>query len=236
MQAVILAGGKGSRLRPFTNTFPKPLVPVGDKAILEIVLEQLRHHGVTEIVIAVNHMAHLIRAFFGAGERLGMRIEYSEESEPLGTAGPLRLMKSLDENFLMLNGDILTTLDFSDLFRSHVASERKVSIATFEKEVKIDLGVLHVKDGLLSDYIEKPTKYFTVSMGVYAMHRSVLEVIPSEGKYDLNEMMIDLRDRGVPIHCYPGNCEWLDIGRASDYEEATRLFEGGRERFLPGAT
>ena len=234
MQAVILAGGKGSRLRPFTNTFPKPLVPVGDKAILEIVLEQLRYHGVTEIVMAVNHMSHLIRAFFGAGERLGMKIEYSEESEPLGTAGPLRLMNSLDENFLMLNGDILTTLDFSDLFRSHVASERKVSIATFEKEVKIDLGVLHVKDGLLSDYIEKPTEYFTVSMGIYAMHRSVLEVIPPEGKYDLNVMMLDLRDRGVPIFCYPGNCEWLDIGRASDYEEATRLFEEGRERFLPG--
>jgi NDP-sugar pyrophosphorylase family protein len=236
MQAVILAGGKGSRLRPFTNTFPKPLVPVGDKAILEIVLEQLRYHGVTEIVMAVNHMSHLIRAFFGAGERLGMKIDYSEESEPLGTAGPLRLMNSLDENFLMLNGDILTTLDFSDLFRTHVGNQQKVTIATFEKELKIDLGVLKVKDGLLSDYIEKPTEYFTVSMGIYAMHRSVLEVIPAEGKYDLNTIMLDLRDRGVPIHCYQGNCEWLDIGRASDYEEATRLFEEGRDRFLPGTT
>ncbi len=235
MQAVILAGGKGSRLRPFTNTFPKPLVPVGDKAILEIVLEQLRHHGVTEIIMAVNHMSHLIRAFFGTGERLGMKVEYSEETEPLGTAGPLRLMKGLDENFLMLNGDILTTLDFSDLFRSHVDHGRKVSIATFEKELKIDLGVLKVENGLLADYIEKPTEYFTVSMGIYAMHRSVLEVIPPEGKYDLNTMMLDLRAREVPIHCYRGNCEWLDIGRASDYEEATRLFEEGRDRFLPGA-
>lgn len=235
MQAVILAGGKGSRLRPFTNTFPKPLVPVGDKAILEIVLEQLRHHGVTEVVMAVNHMSHLIRAFFGAGERLGMRIEYSEESEPLGTAGPLRLMKSLDEDFLMLNGDILTTLDFSGLFRDHVENGHEVTVATFEKELKIDLGVLKVKDGLLADYIEKPTETFTVSMGIYAMRRSVLAVIPPAGKYDLNEMMLDLRDRGVPIHCYPGRCEWLDIGRASDYEEATRLFEEGRERFLPGA-
>lgn len=236
MQAVILAGGKGSRLRPFTNTFPKPLVPVGDKAILEIVLEQLRHHGVTEVVIAVNHMAHLIRAFFGAGERLGMRIDYSEEQEPLGTAGPLRLINRLDEDFLMLNGDILTTLDFADLFRIHVNERHMVTIATFTKEVKIDLGVLEVKDGLLSDYIEKPTEYFTVSMGIYAMNRSVLDVIPSEGKYDLNEMMLDLRDRGTPIHCSEGNCEWLDIGRASDYEEATRLFEEGRERFLPACT
>lgn len=235
MQAVILAGGKGSRLRPFTNTFPKPLVPVGDKAILEIVLEQLRNHGVTEVVMAVNHMSHLIRAFFGAGERLGMHIRYSEEDEPLGTAGPLRLMDSLDENFLMLNGDILTTLDFSGLFRSHVENGHRVTIATFEKELKIDLGVLKVKDGLLEDYIEKPTEYFTVSMGIYAMHRSVLEVIPAEGKYDLNTMMLDLRARGVPIHCHAGACEWLDIGRASDYEEATRLFEEGRERFLPAS-
>ena len=234
MQAVILAGGKGSRLRPFTNTFPKPLVPVGDKAILEIVLEQLRYYGVTEVVLAVNHMSHLIRAFFGAGERLGIRIEYSEESEPLGTAGPLRLMKNLDENFLMLNGDILTTFDFADLFRTHVEDERRVSIATFKKEVKIDLGVLHQKDGLLVDYIEKPTESFDVSMGIYAMHRSVLEVIPASGKYDLNEMMLDLRDQSVPIHCYPGNCEWLDIGRVSDFEEATNLFESGRHRFLPG--
>lgn len=234
MQAVILAGGKGSRLRPFTNTFPKPLVPVGDKAILEIVLEQLRNHGVTEVVIAVNHMAHLIRAFFGAGERLGMRIQYSEEQEPLGTAGPLRLIDRLDENFLMLNGDILTTLDFADLFHTHVSGGRMVTIATFTKEVKIDLGVLKVEDGQLSDYIEKPTEHFTVSMGIYAMNRSVVEVIPREGKYDLNEMMLDLRDGGTPIHCYEGNCEWLDIGRASDYEEATRLFEEGRERFLPG--
>ncbi len=233
MQAVILAGGKGSRLRPFTNTFPKPLVPVGDKAILEIVLEQLRNHGVTDVVIAVNHMAHLIRAFFGAGERLGMRIEYSEEQDPLGTAGPLRLIDRLDENFLMLNGDILTTLDFSDLFRSHVNSNRMVTIATFKKEVKIDLGVIEVEKELLLDYIEKPTQYFTVSMGIYAMNRSVLDVIPPEGKYDLNEMMLDLRDRGTPIHCFEGNCEWLDIGRASDYEEATRLFEEQREQFLP---
>lgn len=234
MQAVILAGGKGSRLRPFTNTFPKPLVPVGDKAILEIVLEQLRHHGVTEVVIAVNHMAHLIRAFFGNGERLGMRIDYSEESEPLGTAGPLRLVERLAEDFLVLNGDILTTLDFSDLFRSHVDGRNPVTIATFRKEVKIDLGVIAVHEGLLSDYIEKPTEYFTVSMGIYAMNRSILKIIPPVGKYDLNEMMLDLRDAGTPIHCYSANCEWLDIGRASDYEEASRLFEERRKEFLPG--
>lgn len=235
MQAVILAGGKGSRLKPFTNTIPKPLVPVGDRAILEIVLEQLRHHGVTEVVIAVNHMAHLIRAFFGAGERLGLRINYSEESEPLGTAGPLRLIERLDEDFLMLNGDILTTLDFGDLFRTHRERGHSVTIATFTKELKIDLGVLEVRDGLLADYIEKPTERFTVSMGIYAMNRSVLRVIPPEGKYDLNEMILDLRDAGTPIHCYAGACEWLDIGRAADYEEATRLFEEGRGRFLPGA-
>lgn len=234
MQAVILAGGLGSRLRPFTTTIPKPLVPIGDKAILEVVLEQLRHYGVTDVVMAVNHMAHLIKAFFGTGERLGLSISYSQEDQPLGTAAPLRLVEDLDEHFLVLNGDVLTTLDFGKFFKEHRAENRTTTIATFRKEQKIDLGVLEVEDGLMRDYIEKPIKHFTVSMGIYAMSRRVVDYIPEQGHFDLPNLMLALRQGGVPIHCHEMSGEWLDIGRIEDYETACQLFETHREKYLPG--
>lgn len=232
MQAVILAGGKGSRLKPFTNTIPKPLVPVGDKAILEIVLLQLRNAGVERVVLAVNHLSHLIRAFFGTGEQLGLEITYSEETEPLGTAGPLRLIENLDENFLVMNGDLLTTMDFSNFFRSHVEGNRLATIGTYRKELKIDLGVLKSEGGILTDYIEKPTECFDVSMGVYAFHRSVVDRISQEGKFDLPDLILSIKDNGGAVHCHSGDHYWLDIGRVEDYEEAGRIFEERREEFL----
>lgn len=233
MQAIILAGGIGSRLKPFTVTIPKPLVPIGDRAILEVVLEQLRFHGVTEVVMAVNHMAHLVKAFFGTGERLGLRISYSEEDQPLGTAAPLRLVERLDEHFLVLNGDVLTTLDYGELFREHCAGDRTATIATYQKEQKIDLGVIETRDGFMTDYIEKPTESFTVSMGIYAMSRRVLDHIPPDGRFDLPDLMLALRGAGVPIHCHPCLGDWLDIGRMEDYETACQLFEEQRSRYLP---
>lgn len=233
MQAIILAGGKGSRLKPFTNTFPKPLVPLGDRAILEVVIEQLRNAGVTDVVLAVNHMAHLIRAFFGNGERLGLSITYSQETEPLGTAGPLGLIQDLDEHFLVMNGDLLTTLDYASFFKKHVDEKRQATIATFRKELKIDLGVLEIQDGILADYIEKPTKSYTVSTGIYALHRSVIDYLPAEGRFDLPDLMLRIRDEGMPVHCHEGEFEWLDIGRSNDYEAACRMFEQSRSKFLP---
>lgn len=232
MQAVILAGGKGSRLKPFTNTIPKPLVPVGDKAILEIVLLQLKRAGVTRVVLAVNHLSHLIRAFFGNGEQLGLEISYSEETEPLGTAGPLRLIEDLDENFLVMNGDLLTTMDFSDLYQTHVSENRIATIGTYRKELKIDLGVLKSEGGVLTDYIEKPTEYFDVSMGIYAFNRSVIERIPEAGKFDLPDLVMNIKSGGEDVHCYSGDYYWLDIGRVEDYEEAGKIFEEKRADFL----
>ncbi len=235
MQAIILAGGLGSRLRPFTTTIPKPLVPIGDRAILEVVLEQLRHHGVTDVVMAVNHMAHLVKAFFGTGERLGLSITYSVEDQPLGTAAPLRLIDGLEDHFLVLNGDVLTTLDFGGFFEEHRAQDRTATIATYRKEQKIDLGVLEVEDGLMRNYIEKPIEHFTVSMGIYAMSRRVLDYIPAQGHFDLPNLMLALRHAGVPIHCHEMTGEWLDIGRIEDYETACQLFEQNREKYLPGS-
>lgn len=235
MQAIILAGGVGSRLRPFTMTIPKPLVPIGDRAILEVVLEQLRYYGVIDVVMAVNHMAHLVKAFFGTGERMGLRITYSEEDQPLGTAAPLRLVEDLDEHFLVLNGDVLTTLDFGKLFREHCAGDRTATIATYEKKRKIDLGVIKVRDGLMTDYIEKPTESFTVSMGIYAMSRRILDHIPARGHFDLPNLMLALRQARIPIHCHPCEGDWLDIGRMEDYETACQLFEEKRDRYLPSS-
>lgn len=234
MQAVILAGGTGSRLKPFTKTIPKPLVPIGDKAILEVILEQLRHYGVTDVVMAVNHMSHLFRAFFGDGERSGLSITYSEENEPLGTAAPLRLIDDLEDHFLVLNGDVLTTLDFGAFFREHQANDRTATIATFRKEQKIDLGVLKVEGGLMTDYIEKPTEYFTVSMGIYAMSRRVIDHIPPQGHFDLPDLMLALQQGEIPVHCHDTEGEWLDLGRIEDHDTACELFEENRSKYLPG--
>ncbi len=233
MQVLILAGGQGTRLKPFTNAIPKPLVPIGDMPILEIVLRQLKAHGADRIVLAVNHLARLIEAFFGDGQRLGLRITYSVEDRQLGTAGPLRLAKPLDEDFLVMNGDILTTIDYAHFFRQHKESGAIASIATFKKEVKIDLGVLETKGGRFENYIEKPTYHFTVSMGIYVLNRRVLDFIPADKKFDMPDLILALHRAGEKILCYSGPYEWLDIGRIDDYEKAVELFEANRAAYLP---
>jgi NDP-mannose synthase len=234
MQAIILAGGKGSRLKPFTTNIPKPLVPLGDMPILEIILRQLKYRGVTRVTLAVNHLSELMIAFFGNGKKLGLEIDYSLEEQALGTAGPLSLVKNLDENFIVMNGDILTTMNFSDFFANHLSSKRKVTIATFAKEVKIDLGVLKIEGSELIDYIEKPTYQFDVSMGVYSMHRSALEFIPKNRPFDLPDLIKVLIARNArEVNCYKGDFEWLDIGRVDDFEQANTLFCQNREKYLP---
>jgi NDP-sugar pyrophosphorylase family protein len=232
MQALILAGGKGTRLKPFTNAIPKPLVPVGDLPILEIMLRQLQRNGVNRITLAVNHLARLIEAFFGDGSRLGLNIGYSLEDAPLGTAGPIRLLENLDDDFLVMNGDVLTTIDYTDLFARHKAEGAVATIATFQKEVKIDLGVLEVKNQQFVNYIEKPTYYFTVSMGIYALNRRVLGYIPSNRPFDMPDLILALHKAGEKVSCYVGNYDWLDIGRMDDYETAVTLFEANREAYL----
>ncbi|OAI44824.1 nucleoside-diphosphate-sugar pyrophosphorylase [Rhizomicrobium sp. SCGC AG-212-E05] len=234
MQVLILAGGQGTRLKPFTNAIPKPLIPIGDMPILEVVLRQLKYRGAERVVLAVNHLAQLIEAFFGNGGKLGLDISYSLEDKPLGTAGPLRLIAPLDENFIVMNSDLFTTLDYADLFKSHKKSGAAATIATFKKKVKIDLGVLKVVDGRLDDYIEKPTYDFTVSMGIYALNRRVVDFIPAEGKFDMPELILKLHKAGERVDCYTGDFEWLDIGQVDDYEKALELFLANRSTYLPG--
>lgn len=232
MQAIILAGGKGTRLKPLTNVIPKSLVPIGDMPILEVICRQLKKRGFKDVVFAVNHLAKLYVALFENGEELGLNIKYSLENEPLGTAGPVSLIDNLDDNFLVMNGDILSTIDYADFFKYHMKSGNDVTIATYNKEVDIDLGVIEMRDQLFHNYIEKPTYKFDVSMGIYAFKKSVVSQIPRGGKLDLPELMLKLKRLGKTIGCYSRDYYWLDIGRADDYEKALEVFNYKRRDFL----
>jgi NDP-sugar pyrophosphorylase family protein len=233
MRAVILAGGKGTRLAPYTVSFPKPLMPIGDIPILEIVVRQLRHYGFTHITMAVGHLAELLIAYFGDGSKLGLRIDYSREDRPLGTAGPLRLIPELDETFLVMNGDLLTDLDFGDMVKNHLASGAELTVGVYQKEVKIDLGVLERDaSGKIVGYREKPVLQYDVSMGVYVFSKSVLEIIP-DAYFDLPSLVLEMIVQHRPIAAYAFSGSWLDIGRPEDYQRAVTTFEAQRKRFLP---
>lgn len=233
MQAIILAGGKGTRLKPYTTFLPKPLVPIGDVPIIEIVLRQLKYFGFSDIILAVNHLAELIVALLGDGEKYGLRIRYSREEEVLGTAGPLGLIDELEENFIVMNGDLLTTLNYRNFFKEHVNSENDVTICTANKKIKIDLGVLKTTGNKFIEYIEKPTYNFQVSSGIYAMRRSSIKDI-EKGKYlDMPDFIRQLQKSGKSISCYNKPFYWLDIGRTQDYETAVDTFLKRKEEFLP---
>jgi NDP-mannose synthase len=233
MRAVILAGGKGTRLKPFTNIIPKPLVPIGESPILEIVLRQLSAAGIKEVTLAVNHMARLIEAFFGDGKDLGIEIKYSLEDTILGTAGPLRLVDTMGESIIAMNGDLLTTIDYRDFIAFHNDRRADITIATYKKDVRIDLGVLSVKDGAFCDYIEKPTYYFDVSMGIYCISPKAIGLIPAGRKFDMPDLVKAAHASGMVVNCYSGDYEWLDIGRIEDYETAISLFNADKGKYLP---
>lgn len=234
MRAILLAGGKGTRLQPFTAVFPKPLVPLDDVPVIELLVQQLAAHGMTELTVVTGHLAELIQAFLGDGSRLGVRIDYFKEQKPLDTAGCLGLVDPGREPFLVMNGDLLTTLDFGRLVAFHRSQKPMATIATYQRKVKIDLGVLHIDDqGRLTDYIEKPTYDFAVSMGVYCFDPAVCRFIKPGERVSMPELMLRLRDAGQPICCYQEDCYWLDIGRPDDYARAIEDFRADRNRFLP---
>ena len=227
MRAVILAGGKGTRLRPYTTLIPKPLVPLGGKySILEIIIMQLKRSGFTHITLAVNHLSQLIMAYFGDGSRLGVHLDYSLEDGELSTIGPLTLISDLPENFLVMNGDILCDLDYRKFFEAHVASESMISVSSYRRQVKIDFGVLRYDaNGKLTEFQEKPSYDFDVSMGIYCINRSIIEGLPKGMKYGFDNLMIDgLKNKqAIDIRSFDGY--WLDIGRPDDYEFADENFE-----------
>jgi NDP-mannose synthase len=235
-RAVVLAGGKGTRLRPYTVVLPKPLMPVGEYPILEVIVRQLRGQGFDHISLAVNHQANLIKAFFEDGERWGVHIDYSLESRPLSTIGPLRLIEDLPENFILMNGDVLTDLNFDCLYREHVASGGAFTVAASKRTHMIDYGVLSIEDsGILTAFSEKPHVHYLVSMGVYAVNRSVLSLVPPDQPYGFDNLMHDLLARGEKVRVRPYDGYWLDIGRPDDYARAIDEFDQNKRTLLPYA-
>lgn len=240
MKAVVLAGGKGTRLLPYTQIFPKPLVPIGDMPILEILLVQMKAAGVSEVTLAVGHLSELMRAFFQDGSQWGLRIRYSYEREPLGTAGPLAQVKGLDDTFLVTNGDVLTTLPLADLVRSHRASGAAATIAMYNRPVKVDLGVIVLEEdgrgpggcARVVDYIEKPSYNYQVSMGIYVFEPRVLSFIQPGARLDFPDLVKKLLAAGETVNGYPFDGYWQDLGRPSDYEQAQQDFERMRCAFL----
>ena len=225
MKTVILAGGRGTRLRPYTTVFPKPLMPIGDKPILEIIIRQLEARGLRDIIIMVGHLPELIMAFFGNGSKFGVKIKYSKEEQPLGTAGGLALIKhELDESFLMINGDTLTTLNFTDLIHYHQLNGANVTVALKERQVKIDFGVVEVNErsNNIKSYIEKPVLQNLVSMGISVINRDVLNIIEPNVYLDFPQLIQNLLSNGKIVKGYIFDGYWLDIGRPDDYERANR--------------
>jgi NDP-sugar pyrophosphorylase family protein len=234
LRAVILAGGEGRRLAPYTTILPKPLMPIDDMAILEVVIRQLRRAGIRDITLAVGYLASLLEAYFGDGSKWGVHIRYSREETPLGTAGPLTLVSGLERTFLVMNGDLLTTLDYKAMLRFHREHSAVVTVGLFDKEVKIDLGVIETNDeDHITGYVEKPTLHYQVSVGVYVMEPDVLRYIPTGEKFDLPELVRALMADGLPVVGYRFSGHWLDIGRQEDYSRAVEVFERDRALFLP---
>lgn len=226
MKAVVLAGGKGTRLAPYTKILPKPLMPIGDMPILEIMLRQMKRAGIDEVVMTVGHLAHLLEAFFQDGNRLGMKISYSFEDQPLGTAGPLSLVTGLDDTFLVTNGDVLTTLDLKSLIDYHCSQKAIATIASHKRVIKVDLGVIQSNpEQEIVGYIEKPSYDFLVSMGIYVFDPRVLSYIDHGQYLDLPNLVLKLMKAGERVKCYPYEGYWMDLGRVSDYEQAITDFD-----------
>lgn len=232
-RAVILAGGRGTRLKPYTVVLPKPLMPVGDYPILEIIVRQLSRHGFSHITLAVNHQANLIKAFFGDGKAWELKIDYSLESTALSTVAPLALVPDLPEHFILMNGDVLTDLDLNNFWNEHVEQNRLFTIAAARREHSAEYGVLHIDDtNSLVAFEEKPITKYLVSMGVYMVSKRILSLIPQGRKYGFDDLMADLLSRGERVRVWPYGGYWLDIGRPDDYIQAIEDFENRRHIFL----
>ncbi|MEV4443479.1 nucleotidyltransferase family protein [Streptomyces sp. NPDC049577] len=237
MHAVILAGGKGVRLRPYTTALPKPLVPIGDQhAILEIVMRQLAGAGFTSCTLAIGHLGHIIRAYVGDGSQWGIKVDYTSEESPLGTMGPLlTMLDRLPEHFLVMNGDILTDLDFGAVLREHIASAAPLTIATYVRKVRIDFGVLTTDSGRVVGFAEKPSMDYRVSMGVYGVTRGALARYTPGLPLGFDELVLDMLRDDTPPHAYEFDGYWLDIGRPDDYDRANAEFPVHRDLLIKGA-
>lgn len=234
-RAVILAGGKGTRLAPYTTILPKPLMPLGEYPILEILIRQLRYYGITQITVAAGYLSHLIRAYFEDGTRFGVHIDYSLEETPLGTAGPISLISDLDQTFLVMNGDLLTTLDYRKLIEHHRKSEALLTIPLHTVEYQLPLGYVECNgENVITNYVEKPTHRYAVSMGLYVLEPAVLEYLEPNQYLDIPELVARLIENREPVIGYPTDAFWLDIGRQEEYQRALAMFDELKGELLRG--
>lgn len=235
MKAIIMAGGKGTRLYPYSAILPKPLMPLGDMPVLELLLRQLRHAGVDEAFLAVNHLRHLIEAFFGDGSRIGIKLRYSVEDVPLGTAGPIApILDQLGDDFIITNGDLLTTLDIGAMVRFHKETGADATVGVYPREVKIDFGLVEVDEAMrMTGYLEKPVYKHLVSMGIYMIKADRVRKFVEVGKYlDMPNLLRSIMDNGGEVRCFQKDCFWLDIGRPDDFARAQEMYERDPEVFL----
>ena len=234
MKAVVLAGSKGTRLEPYTTILPKPLMPIGDMPILEVLLRQIKQAGINHVVLTVGHLASLLRAYFGNGSQWDLDITYSHEKKPLGTAGPIALVPGLNKTFLVTNGDVLTTLDIKKLIAFHKQKGGIATIAAHRRQVKIDLGVIQWNgDEQVSGYIEKPITDYTVSMGIYVFEPRILGYIPIGQYLDFPDLILKLIASGERVSGYVFDGYWMDLGRPDDYIQANQDFNNLKNQFLP---
>ncbi len=234
-KAVVMAGGRGRRLIPYTWVLPKPLMPVGDMPVLELLLRQLAYYEFSEIVLAVGYRAEYIQAFIGDGKKYGLDVRYSLESQPLGTAGPLGLIEGLDEPFLIMNGDLLTSLNFHELMEYHLERQAVATVATYPQQMQISLGVIETDaENNLTGWREKPTYDVRVSMGISAFTPDVLRYIPPDKSFDIPDLIRALSEAKHKVITYPfSGGYWLDIGRPADYEKALNEIEEIMPILLP---
>ena len=233
MKAVVVAGGKGTRLAPYTKVLPTPMMPMGDMPILEILLRQMKRAGVDKVILTVGHLAGLLRAFFQQGENLGLNIRYSYQEEPLGTAGPFSMVEGLDDTFIVTNHDVLTALDLPSLIDSHRASGVTATIAKHTRNMHMHLGVIRFNgSNQIIGYIEKPTYEFQVSMGIYIFEPRVLMYIPCNPYLDFPDLILRLIENGERVNGYPFDGYWQDLGRPDDYSQAVQDFESLRPLIL----
>lgn len=232
-RAVILAGGKGTRLKPYTVVLPKPLMPIGEYPILEVIIRQLKQHEFTHITMAVNHQAEIIKAFFGDGSKWDIKIDYSLEEKALSTMAPLKLIKDLPDNFLVMNGDILTDLDYGRFYENHVNNKNIFTISSYQREVRSEFGVLEVDElNTLSGFKEKPVSVYDVSMGIYMVSKEAVDYIPEDTFYGFDHLMLDLMKNKEEPKVEKFNGYWLDIGRPDDYAQAIEEFDSMKEKFI----
>ncbi len=234
MKAVIQAGGKGARLRPYTMILPKPLMPVGSMPVIEMLLKWLRRNGFSEVFITIGYLGHLIRSLCGDGSQWGLKIIYSQEPEPLGTIGPLGLIREhLTESFLVLNGDLITDLDLRLFVQYHKVHQGTMTVGVTNKKVKLDLGILESRDNLIIDFQEKPTKNFQVSMGIYCMEPEILDMIPPNVPFGFDDLMHTMLEEKYSVYVYKHKGIWMDIGREEDFKQAQREFFQNSSNLIP---